>query len=257
MYRGFNVELDLKKDDVYQNLLNIGRELYNQNISVVRSALNNFVQKDSSLDGSAIQREWFPEVKADIFLSHSHKNLDLVLVLAGWIKDSFGLEVFIDSCVWGYGNDLLRSIDNKYCYMPDKHMYSYQLRNHSTSHVHMMLSTALMMMMDKAECIFFLNTPDSIKSYGDTEKTESPWIYTEISATQILRKKVPDRLIELNESFSHADGMGDIEKAVKVTYDIDLSHLADLTFNDLIKWQNKRGQKMHPLDILYMLKPNS
>ena len=63
-----------------------------------------------------MQANWFPQIKADIFISHSHKDEDLALALAGWLKVSFGLTAFIDSCVWGYANDLLKMIDYKYCY---------------------------------------------------------------------------------------------------------------------------------------------
>lgn len=71
------------------------------------------------------------------------------------LHDCFGLEAFIDSCSWGYCDDLLNKIDKKYCYDSKKKTYDYHLRNYTTSHVHMMLSTALAEMMDNTECIIF------------------------------------------------------------------------------------------------------
>ena len=56
-------------------------------------------------------------------------------------------------------------------------MYDYNKRNYSTSHVHMMLSTALTMMMDEAECVIFLNTPNALSTKDIVHKTESPWIF--------------------------------------------------------------------------------
>ena len=39
----------------------------------------------------------------------------MVKQLAGYLKHTYGIECFIDSCVWGYANDLLKEIDNRYC----------------------------------------------------------------------------------------------------------------------------------------------
>jgi hypothetical protein len=53
----------------------------------------------------------------------------------------------------------------------------------------MMLSTALSMMIDKAECLFFLNTPNSIQATEAIDRTKSPWIYHEISISSLIRKR--------------------------------------------------------------------
>ena len=48
-------------------------------------------------------------------------------------------------------------IKSGYCYSCQCNAFSYNL-----SYVHMMLASALMTMIDKCECVFFLNTPSSI-----------------------------------------------------------------------------------------------
>jgi hypothetical protein len=211
------------------------------------------VNNDNSLDGSAIQDSWFPQIDADIFISHSHRDIDTAIVFSGWLWENFKLKAFVDSCIWGYSSDLQRMIDNKYCFMPARGLYSYELRNHSTSHVHMMLSTALSMMIDRAECLFFLNTPNSINSYEKTDKTESPWIYLEIASSQIVEKKEPLRLV--TEMFSSFEGGGEIKKAMTMTHNLDLSHLSKLDFDDIIKWEENKSVKEHALDTLYRLHP--
>ncbi len=40
---------------------------------------------------------WFPSIKSDIFLSHSHKDEDTALKIAGYLKNNHKLEVFVDS----------------------------------------------------------------------------------------------------------------------------------------------------------------
>lgn len=64
---------------------------------------------------------------------------------------------------------MLRQIDDKYCRNKTGDTYNYDRRNYSTSHVHMMLSTALTEMMNISECIMFFNTPNSVSVVDDLE----------------------------------------------------------------------------------------
>lgn len=254
MYRGFKVSNFSFSPSSKENLFKIGKNLYNDLNASVRPRLKNYINSDNSLDGSSIQNAWFPQLKADIFISHSHKDKDLAITLAGWLKSEFNLNCFIDSCVWGYSNELLKEIDNLYC-RNGENSYSYQKRIYSTSHVHMMLSTALSTIMDKTECLFFLNTPKSIMPYTSMEQTESPWIYFEIAMSQIIRKKEPTRF--LTESLRYYSDGGILEKSIKVKYEVDLTHLTEIDGNELAKWATKRGvlTEEDALDLLYTLKP--
>lgn len=53
----------------------------------------------------------------------------------------------------------------------------------------MMLSVALMKMIDKSESMFFYNTPSSFKqsSIITNGSTYSPWIYHELQTSKIIR----------------------------------------------------------------------
>lgn len=53
----------------------------------------------------------------------------------------------------------------------------------------MMLASALTMMIDKAECVIFLNTPNAVSTEEIIDKTESPWIYYETVMTNLVRHK--------------------------------------------------------------------
>ncbi len=253
MFRGFNLELKLKNDDSFKQLEQVGHKFYEDKYQQVQFSLSTFVTRINSLDGSAIQDSWFPQIDADVFISHSHRDLDTALVLSAWLWENFELTSFVDSCIWRYSFDLQREIDNEHCFIPSRGVYSYELRNHSTSHVHMMLSTALSMMIDKAECLIFLNTPNSLKAYGNTDKTESPWIYSEIATSQIIQKKEPIR--RLTEAFSHFEGTDEIKKGLVITHDLDLNHLTKLKFEDLTLWLKNKNNKEHSLDTLYRLLP--
>lgn len=110
---------------------------------------------DGVIDGTKLQENWFPtKHKFNVFLSHSHNDKQLAIALAGFLKDKLGLNAFIDSCLWGYSNDLLKEIDQRYCRHRNGVSFDYNKRNYSTSHVHMMLSIALSRMIDNCEAVF-------------------------------------------------------------------------------------------------------
>ena len=268
MYRGFNLilkEEDFADKTYFKNIHEIGLGSASQQKIIIKEKLNSFVGRNGSLDGSKMQANWFPQIKADIFISHSHKDKKLALALAGWLQEAFGLTVFIDSCVWGYANDLLKMIDEKYCYQEETSTYNYQKRNYSTSHVHMMLSVALTQMIDNTECLFFLNTPKSITPNTIINKTESPWIYSEISISQLIRKKELQeyRIMEQNESLKTFSE----DKKLNIQYDLPTDHLVDINGYVLREWEetwkdigisNKYPQysenlRVHALDKLYEL----
>lgn len=253
MHRGFKLSLDWENEHFYQK----GLDKFETNRSSIKKTLHGFAGKDGVLKGSQLQSNWLPQVKADVFISHSHQDERLAVSIAGWLQEKFGLEVFIDSCIWGYADDLLWLIDNNYCLNPSGETYSYEKRNQSTSHVHMMLSTALSMMIDKAECLFFLNTPNTIQTTDATNKTQSPWIYNEISMSAIIRKR---KLSEYRREFTKAfSSRGRMNESEMINYEVNLSHLQYLTGSDLDKWEKRYEEvslhEKYPLNKLYELFP--
>ena len=181
---------------------------------------------------------------------------------AGWLNYEFGLTAFIDSCAWGYCDDLLKQIDDKYCKHSDGKTYDYQLRNYTTSHVHTMLSAALLDMIDRTECLIFFNTPQSIclkeelKNVNNSEKTLSPWIYSELSATKVLRQQKPNRLKRLYESFEHRDsGRFNDSTFPSIEYDVSaiIKNMTELNAIILTEWVNKHNNREHSLDTLYKI----
>ena len=131
----------------------------------------------------------FPTFKP---MSLSHTPIEdkrLVLVFAAWLFVSFGIRSFIDSSVWGNADQLLKQIDDAHCLNLGGETYSYEKRNKSTSHVHMMLATALAKMVDKIECVIFVNTPNSITPKQAINKTYSPWIFYELAMIGLIRRR--------------------------------------------------------------------
>lgn len=213
------------------------------------------------IDGTATQEEWFPQISCDIFLSHSHRDIDKAYELSGWLKTNFNLDVFIDSNIWGNINDLLKKIDNEYCYNKKSKTYSYEKRNITTSHVHMMLINALVEMIDNSECLMFFETPNSIrlKKMLHEVETASPWIYSELVLSKIVRSKKNERHKNVKRSEKRYFALK--ENKINVSYKIDTSHLVELSNKDFIDWKRASSliiyQDTHPLDLLYEIKLNS
>jgi len=279
MFKGFNITSRITEfaslgEEGYKKYFDIGDDIKKKSISKVRPELEKYIDINGIIDGEALQQDWFPEVVADVFISHSHKDVNDTITLAGWLKEEFGLEAFIDSAVWGYANELLKQLDDKMSWIPERGIYSYEMRNNTTSHVHMMLSMALTKMIDRSEVVFFYNTPNSINSNGFGDTTFSPWIYNEITMTKFIQKRDPGehRKVKITES-------SEMKKAFNslMQHRVDLDDLIILSKEDMNNWyQNftfsqrylntnpgffsfdeRYGSsilELHPLDVLYKLK---
>lgn len=249
MYRGFKLKLSsLFFEKYYKRYLSIGKSLFDKHNQDVKDSIEKYTNPISGIiNGTMLQEDWFPTIDDfDIFISHSHQDEDLAIALSGWLYNKFKLKSFIDSCIWNYTDDLLLGIDNIYC-EKDNQLYDYNSRNYSTSHVHMMLNMALMRMIDKTECLFFLNTPNSIRLSDIKTQTLSPWIYSEIGISQMIEKHEPERFEFFNEEFDKLSFL--------IAYDLDLSHLAEIDHHNLSEWESCNLKKDAALDKLYKMIP--
>lgn len=221
--------------------------------------LDQFIN-GGEIAGDALKKHWFSDVSPHVFISHSHKDEALAMGLAGYLLD-IGIEPFVDSLVWGNSNSLLQSIDNSFCLDDEKKYYIYQSRNYSTSHVHMMLASALAETIDRADAVIFLNTPNSIeaksaKNAGD-DVTASPWIYHELVTTKLVRRQGfggRDRVRPaLEHAFDHAHVEKRVEANLKVLHKPPMDHLVDLTHQSLAQVKAKQMRGLAALDLLYTL----
>jgi hypothetical protein len=243
MYVAFNLTLSNKLDYYYD----LGTKLLDKNKALIRRGLESFMIKDGYLNGSKIQSNWFPLIEADVFISYAYKDEKKAVALAGWLNENFKLKVFVDSCVWGYSEELLKVIDDNFCFDNDKAQYNYFKRNKSTSHVHMMLSIALSKMIDNTECLFFLNTPNSIKVSDVINSTESPWIYYEIAMTKLIKKRNP------NFHRIESPDLQVFNSNLPIKYYLEMEEFIELREEDLYIWKEKYISG-NSLDKLYELK---
>lgn len=261
MFAGFNLEL-LKNSDgndiEFSKYSKRGEEHLKGQNEKYKKKLEDFIIEGTT-DGTKLQSEWFPEIKADIFISHSHKDIELANGLAGWLNSKFNLKCFVDSNVWKNIDELLQKINNKYSekrpFGNSGMLYNYEKSNKASQHVNIMLSIALQKMIDKTEAIFVLNTDKCIKKYGDVYETEtySPWIYTEIISTELMRKKSLSKYRE-KAILEHSDkNICNFSKSeYKSAYNISLDHLVNVDMSTLTKWSNSKIED-YPLDKLYKI----
>ncbi|GAA3674130.1 TIR domain-containing protein [Acetobacter lovaniensis] len=266
MFRGFNITLSSELSDYVK----IGRKLARSEKERIADTLASFIDNKGDVIAEKLIDEWFPKENYDIFISHSHKDINLALSLAGYLEEKLGLSCFIDYQAWNYCDDLLKSVDNLYCYQKTSKTYSYSKRNRTTAHIHNMLCIALAEMMDKSECLFFINTKNSIEnqhisaSYSDGSSTYSPWLYYEISMLNIINIKKPNRGGDIVESMSRKDSMAtEAYDSIPIKYRINIENLPKLDNSAIIKWcaEKRRAdlvrsdKKIHSLDILYRMYP--
>ena len=105
-----------------------------------------------------------------------------------------------------------------------------------------------------------INTPSSFKPteyLKDEGRTESPWIYSEIAMTRMLRQKSPDEHRDLMvKAIAATESLREAEE-LRVEYPIDTLHLTPMNLYDLQTWENSVRRGKHPLDTLYDMKAKS
>lgn len=260
MFKAFQLDFSTFDLKTLQAYFDEGEKLYDRNKTAIKKSLSKYLDPDGLLDAKRIEEDWFPQLdfSFDLFLSHSHKDEGIMIALAGYLNKKLGLNSFIDSQLWGYCDDLQLKVDKSCCRHDNvNNTWNYDDRNISTSYVHNMLMVALTKMMDSTECFFFAQTPSStIKSQAT--KTLSPWIYSELSISKMLRPMSKrEEKVMLFESDGRLKTFS-LEAQMKFTPPMD--HLIKLSWYDILDWvgtvnkKQSEGSNVHPLDVLYILK---
>ncbi|MYV06424.1 MULTISPECIES: TIR domain-containing protein [Furfurilactobacillus] len=246
MYRGLQISAsDVEKNLLTDSTINWGLKVkaFEDEMQLLRSEVDldiaeNFNIEDlsGSIDAEKLVQQWFPVSEYDVFLSHSHLDKGSAVRFAVWLHEYLGLRVFVDSTVWGYSDELLRKLDDKYCYQKSSQTYSYEERNETTAHVHLMLAMALQEMIDKSECFVFLKSDNSLPlSIQQESQTKSPWIFEELKTTSIIHKIVPNRFL-LKKGMQTRDRAMYAREQLEVNYLVgdELNKLGKLASEDLI-----------------------
>lgn len=195
----------------------------------LHSELRRLVKGERGIiDGERLQNFVFPTNNYDVFISHSHNDLEIAKRFATWLKEKYGYNVFLDSFVWNSADGLLREIDNLYCKQRNG-LYNYHKRNYSTAHIHTMLSMSIMEIIKRSKVGILIDSHHSINlerlRNSNQAKTLSPWIFQEI---MLMRQFVN------SESSTRMFSSENLNESLQMAHTVDLSDFTPLTARDLI-----------------------
>lgn len=238
--------------------------LQKSDLSLLESVFLNINTVEEIINAQDILSSWFPLRNKQVFISHSHKDEYEALNLASWLYDNFNIECFIDSQVWRYCDDLQKMIDNEYCRNYGSSTYNYEKRNISTSHIHLLLNSAIQNMMDNCECIIFIKSSNSVKPLTSLEQgdsTHSPWINAEILSTKLLRRRKPEDHPGRPKPTFEAMAKDSANKILTIEYPLNLNNLTSLNQSILERWESEflsnnifeSNKRFQALDHLYKL----
>lgn len=252
MFAKFN--LDLKKNsetnafihsqNAYELYYDVGAKLFEGQKRIISENLEKYLGTNGVLKADEIENDWFPQIEADVFLSHSHQDVDVVTVLVGYMWKKYGIKCFVDSLVWEYADNLLKQIDNVYCKKTYRYsvngvkywrnVYNYNKRNQSTVHVHMLLQGALAKMINQTECMVFINTPNSLDvcELGRKTTTSSAWIYNELLMACTFPPRVPDRFMAKRVSVQDSVLLEETRKFLQMHFPLPIEQLVELDIDD-------------------------
>lgn len=195
----------------------------------LKADLNRLIKGENGvIDGELLRNVIFPTKVFEIFISHSHDDLEIAKKFALWLKCKLRYDVFLDSFVWGSSDDLLQEIDELYCKQKDG-LYNYRSRNYSTAHVHTLLSMSIMEIIKRSKVGILIDSHHSINleslRNSNQAKTLSPWIYQEIMFM---------RQFATNRSSTRVFSSKNLNEDLQIAHSVDLSGFKTLTARYLI-----------------------
>ena len=178
------------------------RSVIGNNKKVITESLKRaFTPIDGVINGDSLKQNFFPtETKKvfNVFISHSHDDVDIAEKFAKWLESNFLVSCFVDSMVWKNMADLQMLVDRN---LPknEKGRYRYTDVLKSSAHVHSMLSLSLFEMIDQCECCIFIGSKNSLRLnlHEINNETLSPWIYQEIFYMNHAKPITPQHVEDL------------------------------------------------------------
>lgn len=156
---------------------------------------------NGELSAKALADGLFPDKKPHIFISHSSRDVGHAIKLANTLYDRYKIISFIDSQFWGHIDKALKKMHDDYCLSSNGVNYDYTKSNNLLSHMHAILSMALLRVMDNSDSVIFIESNNSVLNHiknkvidpknriNNVIETASPWISSEVSFANTLRTR--------------------------------------------------------------------
>lgn len=196
------------------------------------------LDRNNLLDAAKIQQSVFPERDIDVFISHSHTDEKEAIKIALSLEE-LGLKPFVDSCTWGYADELLRKIDDVFSKPDGWTTYNYETRNRTTTNVHLILNSALQKMIHRSELFIFLGTENAIRieeHISNHEQLSSPWIFSELTFVQNV-ERTSRKQIQVGLEERMFESLASDQKEVEFRYRLPSSTYS-IEFSQFSKWLN-------------------
>lgn len=247
MYRAFNVKLS------DYDFSNVSRNKYLNRKNNTKNQLKQLIASNTSIKSEDVKNLLLPsDGNFQIFISHSHNDEQLAINFAEEIETRTGLKCFIDSLYWDNIDSLVEELkDNYRTYYGTINIQEF---SKTCQHANIILASALTEMLNKCECVFFLNTSNSVieSKSNINQATYSPWIYHEIYTVSKLPSIRPARPRALNEYRSEGLMYALTDSYKTFTYDLALQKMSKMNIADVKYWlSNAERSYKHALDVLY------
>ncbi|MGY5434318.1 hypothetical protein [Staphylococcus xylosus] len=229
-------EINLEDSGIKEMLKEFDKE---KRVNEFSSILSEIIESLSNenytvFDAQKIMDGHFTDKPYDIFISHSHGDIDYVRKLAGYYEKQ-GKSVFIDSEYWDFSDKLLKQLDDEFSRIEGSTNFSYERRNITTTVVHNLLAVSLEKMIHECKYFVFAHSDKTAGSnlhelleYANSsgKHTISPWIYKELITADIIYKNRPEYIEKSGETRSASPlFLYDIKELTKDYCKLDLSNM--------------------------------
>ncbi|MDU9776459.1 TIR domain protein [Helicobacter pylori] len=198
--KAFKVDLDERENQIM--LKSIARSFNNQAHQVNEAAekihelIKNAPYSNDNivLKRNEIKEAFFspfkPQLKnAQVFLSHSHADINKALEVKNYLENQIKRKVFVDSLFWDYKDDVLNKLA--------KYDDISKIEDAFT----LILRESLEYMIKKCPYFVFLQSKNSVSNQGLSRITYSAWIYEELKIAHSISESRPIPMMESMQVF--------------------------------------------------------
>ncbi|WRG22502.1 toll/interleukin-1 receptor domain-containing protein [Helicobacter pylori] len=203
--KAFVVDLDSREN---QSILKTSTRCSNNQVHQINEAAKKIYElikkaKHSNdnivLKRNEIKEAFFspfkPQLKnAQVFLSHSHADINKALEVKNYLENQIKRKVFIDSLFWDYKDDVLNKLA-EYAEYDDNDISV--IKDAFT----LILRESLQDMIEKCPYFVFLQSKNSVSNQGLSQITYSAWIYEELKIAHSISESRPIPMMESMQVF--------------------------------------------------------
>lgn len=231
----------------------------------VISEIRNYIQENDKIDTTVIMNRIFPVTKPHLFISHKSEFASQAIRLANILYEKFNIISFIDSQIWHHIDDVSEMINHKVSKIrQDGNIITYNHKNTSivASNMFAMLSSSLFETMDCSDGFIYINSYnkssiDKIeKENAKNLKTQSPWIFLEMTYADKLRKKKHKRpkMIAEDAIIKGSMGLESHSTATEIEFEYSkdiIDSVSVYSISSILSMEKNHLHPLHNLDNIY------